>query len=133
MSEYSERCMKFSLNKETLPLLLQSTSDYLVIDFFDLCQPVAAFSNTTFSTYDYTFYNTSTFRKNRTEFSEVDFLSIPIFLWYGYVDAYFQQVTKKHAGNIILNRLNCSGVYMTKSYQIKSIPERLLYFGNAKI
>jgi len=66
-SEYSERCMRLALNKETVPRLLGSDSEFLVVDFYDLCQPVAAYKNSTFSTYDYTFYNAPSFQGIRTK------------------------------------------------------------------
>ena len=53
-SEYAKRCVKYSLDKSTVSRLLSSESDFLVVDFFDLCQHVAVAGETTFSTYDYT-------------------------------------------------------------------------------
>lgn len=131
-SEHSERCMRRALDKSTLPLLLQSEADYIVIDFFDLCQPVAAYNDTTFSTYDYTFYNSPFYKANAQKFSVVDFFNLPVFLWYGYVDTYFQKISEKFHDRIILNRLNCSTVFMSKNHRIYDIPERLCSFGNAK-
>lgn len=131
-SQYSENCMALALNKQTLPLLLASDSDYIIIDFFDFCQPVAAFFDTTFSTYDYTFYNTSAYRANQEAFKVIDFLSVPKCLWYGYVDAYFQKIAEKFHNRIILNRLRCSSVYMSAAHRIQDIPETLLPYGAAK-
>ena len=130
-SEYSERCMTFALNKKTLDVLLESEAEYLVLDFFDFCQPVAGYQDTTFSTYDYTFYNTSAYKENREDFVLVDFLQLPHSLWYGYVDMYFKRITEKFGKKIILNRLNCSSIYLTNEKTIQAIPERLLAFGNA--
>lgn len=142
-SEYSERCMRLALNKQTVPLLLESDSEYLIIDFFDFCQPVAAFWDTTFSTYDYTFYRTSAYQEHQELFKTVDFLNIPICLWYGYVDAYFRAVHKKFHGNIIPIKLQWdlplknghSKGYTTKfalfwRYKIQSIALRVgrLYY-----
>lgn len=131
-SEYAERCMRLALNKQTVPLLLESTSEYLVIDFFDLCQPVAAYFDTTFSTYDYTFYNIAAYREQKELFHVLDFIDIPVCLWYGYVDHYFQLMTKKFGDKIILNRLNCSGIYLNLQNQINEIPGHLLSFGSPK-
>ena len=131
-SEYAERCMRLALSKQTVPLLLESSSEYLVIDFFDLCQPVAAYFDTTFSTYDYTFYNTAAYRDHKEQFRALDFIDVPICLWYGYVDHYFQLMTKKFGGKIILNRLDCSGVYLSTQNQIREIPDSLLNFGSPK-
>ena len=131
-SEYSERCMRMALKKNTVPLLKQSEAEFLVVDFFDFCQPLAGFENTSFSTYDYCFYNTRAYKQNMDNFRMVDFLNIPEFLWYGYVDLYFNEMKNKFGDNIILIRLSCSKCYMTIDHRIEQINERLLHFGNAK-
>lgn len=132
-SEYAERCMRLALNKQTVPLLLESGSEYLVIDFFDFCQPVAAYFDTTFSTCDYTFYNTAAYRDQRKQFHTVDFLNIPVFLWYGYVDRYFQLMAEKFNGKLILNRLDCSGIYLNRQNKINDVPKNLRFFGDPKV
>lgn len=131
-SEYAERCMRLALNKQTVPLLLESNSEYLVIDFFDLCQPVTAYFNTTFSTYDYTFYNVAAYREKKEQFQTLDFIDVPVCLWYGYVDHYFQLMTEKFGGKIILNRLNCSDIYLNRENKIREIPKNLRFFGDPK-
>ena len=131
-SEYAERCMRLALNKQTVPLLLESSSEYLVIDFFDLCQPVAAYFDTTFSTYDYTFYNTAAYQEHNKQMKTIDFINIPVCLWYGYVDRYFQLMAEKFNGKLILNRLDCSGIYLNRQNKINDIPKNLLLFGDPK-
>lgn len=131
-SEYAERCMRFALNKQTVPRLLDSDSEYLVVDFFDLCQPAASYRATTFSTYDYTFYNTAAYQSQKEQFSVVDFNDVPVFLWYGYVDCYFRLMMKKFNGKVILNRLDCSGIYLSRGDVVEDIPENLRFFGDPK-
>jgi len=131
-SEYSERCMRYALNKKNIDVLMASEASYLVIDFFDFCQPVAGYQDTTFSTYDYTFYNTPVYKENASDFLRVDFLSLPHCLWYGYVDLYFKKMAEKFGGHIILNRLDCSNIFLSQDRKILPIPERLGHFGNAK-
>ena len=130
-SEYAERCMNLALNKKTLPMLLESESEYIVIDFFDFCQPVCGFYDSTFSSYDYTFYRTNAFKENKENIIQIDFLNIPTSLWYGYVDLYFKKIKEKFGDHIILNRLNCSNTYVSKENKLKEIPERLRHFGNS--
>lgn len=131
-SEYSHRCLRYSIEKKTVPLLLSSKADFLVIDFFDLCQPVAGYKNTTFSTYDYTFYNTAAYRNEQEEYKLVNFLDLPGFLWYGYIDLYWQQMLEKFGEKIILVKLHCCNKYISKEGIVKPTPPNLLGFGNAK-
>jgi len=132
-SEYSHRCVRQAIEKQAVPLLTESESEFLVIDFFDFCQPVACYKGTTFSTYDYCFYHTSAFRNEREAYSSVNFFDVPSYLWYGYIDLYFQKMTQKFGKQrIILNKLNCCNGYIDKSGNLKPTPENLLNFGNAK-
>ena len=129
-SEYAERCMTYALNKKTVGLLMESDASYLVVDFFDFCQPVIGFRDTTFSSYDYCFYHTKAFKEYKDEMMAVDFLAMPACFWYGYVSLYFDRVTEKYNGNVILNRLSCSGLYMDSGHAVKKIPENLHHFGS---
>ncbi len=132
-SEYSHRCMRQAIEKLAVPLLMESASEFLVIDFFDFCQPVASYKDTTFSTYDYCFYNTNAFRNNREAYSSFNFFDVPNFLWYGYIDFYFQKMTRKYGNeNIILNKLSCFNGYIDKCGNLQPTPENLLNFGSAK-
>lgn len=131
-SEYSERCMRFALNKQTVPTLLDSNAEYLVVDLFDFCQPVASYRDTTFSTYDYTFYNTAAYQAQKAQFAMIDFIDVPPCLWYCHVDRYFQLMMEKFKGKVILNRLSCSNIYLTGKNTIKDIPENLRFFGDSK-
>jgi hypothetical protein len=130
-SDYAYRCVEYALNKETVPRLLDSTADFLAVDFFDMCQHVAAIGHTTCQTYDYTLLNAPSFR-NRMGGGGLLFLEIPTYLWYGYVDLYWMNITEKYQNNIILSRLNCCGEYLTKESAVAPLPERTLFFGNEK-
>ena len=131
-SEYSERCMRYALNKKNIAVLLESDAEFLIIDFFDFCQPVAGFQDTTFSTYDYTFYNTTMYKEHVADFFRVDFMTLPHCLWYGYVDAYFKLMIEKFKGKVILNRLNCSRNFLDANRDVKQIPDAFCHFGSAK-
>lgn len=131
-SEFAERTMRLALNKQTVPRLLESNAEYLVIDFYDFCHPVAAYFDTTFSTYDYCFYNTTAYREHKEQFNVVDFINIPICLWYGYVDRYFQLMMEKFNGKVILNRLDCSGIYLNQHNELKDVPDNKLPFGDPR-
>lgn len=132
-SEYSHRCMRQAIEKQAVPSLMESESEFLVIDFFDFCQPVACYKDTTFSTYDYCFYNTSAFRNERQAYSSFNYFDVPSCLWYGYIDLYFQKMTRKYGNqNIVLNKLSCFNGYIDKFGNLQPTPEKLLNFGNAK-
>ena len=114
-------------------MLMESESEFLVIDFFDFCQPVACYKDTTFSTYDYCFYRTSAFRNESKAYSSVNFFDVPCYLWYGYVDLYFHKMTQKFGErSIILNKLSCYNGYIDRKGHLRPTPENLLNFGNAK-
>lgn len=130
-SEYSHRCLRNAIEKNTVPLLLKSDSNFLVIDFFDLCQPVVSYKNTTFSTYDYSFFNTAAFKNEPEKFQNVNFLDIPTCLWYGYMDIYWEKMIEKFGANIILIRVKCRNQYISTNREVKDTPSRLLRFGDA--
>lgn len=129
-SEYQNRCMRYSIDKTTIPQLLQSESEYLMIDLFDLCQDVISYKNTTFSYYDTLFFNTKNYLDNKASMMLINFFDIPTYLWYGYIDIYFEKMMK--FDNIILCRLQCCEKYISKSNKIETIPESKLAYGNAK-
>ncbi|KAF6558674.1 hypothetical protein G9G63_25360 [Paenibacillus sp. EKM202P] len=130
-SEYSHRCLRNGIEKNTVPILLNSSADFLVIDFFDLCQPVAVYKNTTFSTYDYSFYNTAAYKSESEQFQSINFLEIPSWLWYGYIDLYWEKMIEKFGGNIILVRTRGCNHYISRDGEVKDTPPAMLHFGNA--
>lgn len=129
-SVYAERCMTYALNKKTVDLLMESDAPYLVIDFFDFCQPVIGYKDTAFSSYDYCFYHTRAFQENKGEMRLIDLLTVPPCIWYGYIAMYFDRIMEKYGGNVILNRLNCSGIFMDHNHAVREIPENLHHFGS---
>ncbi|MCL2018742.1 MAG: DUF6270 domain-containing protein [Oscillospiraceae bacterium] len=134
-SDYSYRCMRYALHKNTVPLLEKSTSQFLVIDFFDLCQNAVAYKNTTFSHYDTSFFATSAYKENVDKYKIVHFFDMPMFLWFGYIDLYLNKMTEKFGDNIILVRLQCAKYYIGKNVPsggvVKDFPEWKLGYGNA--
>ncbi|ACL22189.1 hypothetical protein Dhaf_4181 [Desulfitobacterium hafniense DCB-2] len=131
-SDYQFRCLRYALEKQTIPMLLDSNSQFLVIDLFDFCQDVAIYKQTTFSTYDYTFYNSSFYKNNANQFGSCNILELPDFIWYSYVDLYWQNIKLKYKDNIVLVRLTCCDSYIDSNKRIKLIPDNKLFFGNAK-
>ncbi|GHV48327.1 hypothetical protein FACS189499_07510 [Clostridia bacterium] len=127
-SEYARRCVQYSLDKSTVSRLLNSDSDFLVVDFFDMCQHVAVSGNTTFSTYDYTMTRVDGISKIIE--GQVNFLELPKFFWYSYVDIYWDTMVDKFGSNIVLVRLSCCDRYMRASGGVTPLPERVLGFGN---
>ncbi|KIL40661.1 hypothetical protein SD70_12160 [Gordoniibacillus kamchatkensis] len=131
-SEYSHRCLRYAIEKKAVPLLKASIAEFLVVDFFDFCQPVAAYKNTTFSTYDYSFFNTAAYKNEPEKFKEVNFFELPNWLWYGYVDLYWQLMIEKFGDRIVLVRLNCCNKYISKDGIVKPTPSNLLKYGTPK-
>ena len=114
LSDYQNRCMRYAIDKSTVQQLLESTCENILIDFFDLMQNVACYKNTTFSTYDTLFFGSKCFKQHKEEIGTLCFLEIPTFLWYGYVDIYFQKIMDKYK-KVILVRITCADKYISKN------------------
>lgn len=118
------RAFKQSLRKETVSLLMNSGSEWLLVDLYDLQTEVAAMATTTFSNSARELFNTGLYRKYQSEIRLLHFLDIPPCLWYGYVDLFFEKIVQKYGKDrIILNRFRCNHLFLDKDGIIKPLPE----------
>lgn len=113
-----------SLGKETVPLLLNSKADYLVMDLFDFQNYFAILGKTCFDTNAYEFMNTGLFRQYQKDIEISCFDMLPEWLWYPYVDLFFEKIMTKYDSNhIILNRFRANTWYLGKDGKINKIPD----------
>ena len=113
-----------SLNKDTLNLLLGSEAEFLVIDLMDFQTNFAVLGNTAFDTNAYEFMNTVLFHKVKDNLRLYNFMELPTWIYYPYVDLFFEKImTKYDSDHIILNRFRANTYYLGKDGQIKAIPD----------
>ena len=116
--------LRQGINKDTLNMIMKGKADYLLIDVHDLSLSVSCYGNTTFSNCAYEFYNTSLFKKYADKISELNFMEIPTFLWYSYIDLFFDKVLERvDSDHIILNRFRACKNYIDMDGYIREIPE----------
>lgn len=114
-----------ALNKETVDLILNSDADYIVMDLFDFQTNFAAYKETAFDTNAYEFMYTDLYKKYQNEILLFNFMTLPKWCYYPYVDLFFEKVMQKFdADHIIFNRFRANTYYLTKDGYIKIIPEQ---------
>lgn len=123
-----------AVEKSTIPRLIEAEGDFLVVDLFDFCQPVACTEKTTFSTYDGLFFSTRAYANHQSRIKNLNFFGIPTCLWYSYVDYYWRAMQERYGTEgIILVKLRCTDLYCTKNKHIKKIPDHPFPCGDAKL
>lgn len=116
--------VKQSLGKETLSLIMNADADYLIMDLFDFQTNFAILGTTAFDTNAYEFMNTYLFQKYRNDIQVANFMELPEWVYYPYVDLFFQEVMKKFDNHhIILNRFRANTYYLGKDGRINRIPD----------
>ena len=103
--------LKQGLTKETVQMILDGEAEYLILDLYALSVSVAVYKNTTFSNYAYEFYRTSLSKKYESQIGEINFMKLPTFIWYPYIDLFFKEIGKKFdKDHIILNRFHVKNI-----------------------
>lgn len=112
------------INKSTVNLLLESDADWLVMDLFDMQNDFAVYKETAFATGAHEFFRTACFKKYEKNIGLANFMTIPKWIWYPYVDIFFEKImTKYDSDHIILNRFRSNTYYLGKDGLIKEIPD----------
>ena len=128
------KVVKQSLNKDTLGLLMEEPADYLIIDLMDFQTNFVVKGDTAFDSNAYEFFNTALFDKYKDSVSVANFMKLPHWFYYPYVDLFFKQLMERYdSEHIILNRFRANSYYIAKDGFIKEIPEdyRQPYQANA--
>ena len=77
--------LKQCLNKSTVPMLLESDAEYLVMDFYDMGINFCTYENTMFATQANEFCQTALYRKYADKIGIGNLYDIATCLWYGYI------------------------------------------------
>lgn len=116
--------VKQSLNKDTVPLIMESDAEYLVMDLFDFQTNFAILGTTAFDTNAYEFMNTVLFQKYQNNIQVSNFMELPEWFYYPYVDLFFKEIMHKFdSDHIILNRFRANTYYLAKDGIIREIPD----------
>lgn len=116
--------LKQTLLKETIPLLMNGESEYLVIDFFDFHNTFLSYKDTAFGTQAHEFMNTRVFRQHSNELKAWCFYEMPTWIYYPWVDRFFDIILQKFdSDHIILNRFRANTYYLNKNGKILPIPD----------
>ena len=116
--------LKQTLLKETISLLMNGQSEYLVIDFFDFHNTFLSYKDTAFATQAHEFLNTRVFKQHSNEIKGWCFYDMPTWIYYPWVDRFFEIILQKFdADHIILNRFRANTYYLSKKGTILQIPD----------
>lgn len=119
------RTVRQGIGKETVSLLMDSDADWLVFDLDDMQSDFAIYKECMISTCAHEFFNTALARKYRNEIQVSNFMKLPKWVWYGYVDLFFDKIMQKYdADHIIMNRFRSCTYYLAKDGRIKLVPDR---------
>ena len=116
--------LKQCLNKNTIELMLDSDTQWLVIDLCDMQMDFAIYKKYIFATQAHEFCNTKLFRKYSKDIVFANFMQLPEWLWYGYVDVFFDKISEKYdSEHIIFNRFRSNTYYLSEKGTIEFIPD----------
>lgn len=116
--------LKQTLMKETIPLLMNGESEYLVIDFMDFHNAFFSYKDTAFGTQAHEFANTRVFKRHNDEINAWCFYEMPTWIYYPWVDRFFDIILQKFdADHIILNRFRANTYYLNQDGKILPIPD----------
>lgn len=119
------RSMKQAIMKDTVPLLLSSDAEYLVMDFYDFHNSFLVYQNTAFSTQAAEFLNTKLFVENQKQFSlRKSLLESANWIYYPLVDLFFEKIMQKYdSDHIILNRFRSNTYFLRTNGNIERLPD----------
>lgn len=116
--------LKQCLDKSTMELLFNSNADYVVMDLYDFQNDFGIVKDTTFSTCAHEFFQTELYRKYQNEVKIANFMELPTWIWYPYVDLFFEKLMKKYdEKHIVLIRFRSNTYYYGKDGKIHTVPE----------
>jgi hypothetical protein len=116
--------LRQQLLKQTVPMLLNAESEYLVMDFYDFHNFIYAYQDTAFSTQACEFCNTPLYQKYKEDLKIYNLLELPTWLLYGMVDRFFDTILPKFdSDHLILNRFRANSYLLNTDGRIIPIPD----------
>lgn len=129
------RNLKADLNKEVIPVLLESDAEWLLVDFYDFARIQWAYRNGSFThvmNLDVAAHEYYEKIKDQIE-GAFRWIDLPKFLLHEKMNCYFDQMVEKYGrDHIILNRINLSRYYINKDGVLCEIPASMDYLGSYK-
>ena len=94
------------------------------MDLYDFQTDFGIYGDTTFATCAHEFFQTGLFRKYSDNVRVANFMNMPTWMWYPYVDLFFEKLMSVYdSDHIILNRFRSNTYYITKEGFIDYIPQ----------
>lgn len=116
--------LKQQLMKETVPLLLNGESEYLVMDFYDFHNYVFSYKDTFFCTQSNEFCGTDLGKKYLKDLRAWNLFGLQKDVLYGLVDRFFDTIMQKFdSDHIILNRFWTNALMLYTDGKIGLVPE----------
>lgn len=117
--------LRQNLLKETVGLLLNAESEYIVMDLYDFHNCFLSYKDTAFATQAGEFGQTGLFERHRDEMLlQNSFFEMPTWAYYPLVDLFFEKIMQKYdSDHIILNRFRANTFYLAKNGKILTIPD----------
>lgn len=119
-----ETSLKQSLMKQTIPMLLNGESEYLLMDFYDFHNVFLSYKDTAFATQSDEFLHTRLCQRYAKDLTAYTFFNMPTWTYYPLVDLFFEKIMQKFdADHIILNRFRANTFFLYTDGKILTIPE----------
>lgn len=90
------------------------------MDLCDFQNDFVIYGDTAFSTCAHEFMNTELFKLNKMNIQIANFMQLPSWVWYSYVDLFFEKIMQKYdSEHIILLRFRSNTYYWALDGKIK--------------
>lgn len=119
------KSMKQAIMKDTVPMLMSSDAEYLVMDFYDFHSSFMEYQNTAFAHQAGEFFYTKLCKENSERMKVVtSFFDCSNWIYYPLVDLFFERIMQKYdSDHIILNRFRSNTYWLRKDGNIDYLPD----------
>lgn len=119
-----DQSLRQQLMKETIPMLLKGTAEYLVMDLYDFHNYILEYGETAFSTQANEFCGTYLYEKYNSQLKAWNLLEMPKWFIYKLVDDFFEIIMQKFdSDHIILNRFWTNALMLYGDGKIRPVPD----------
>ena len=118
------RSLQQSLMKDTVSMLMESEAEWLVMDLYDFHNSFYTYNNTAFASQSNEIARTELFKSHSDEIKPVTWFELPTWIYYPYVDLFFEKILQKYdANHIILNRFRANTYFLFDDGIVYAIPD----------